>query len=120
MLRQTLIRLEMIEMLRAKFAIKLAKALQDGKKVGYMDESRLDNWSTKRMSWSAKYSNNYVVKNTRLISVTLYGTIGLAEPCLGYYQGCNSDNMSKYMKDLVRVARKTRGSGQRKPVLVVD
>ena len=84
-LRQTLNRLETIDILRAEFAIKLAKALRDGKKVGYMDESRLDNWSTKRMSWSAKYSNNYVVKNTRLISVTLYGTIGLAEPCLGYY-----------------------------------
>ena len=72
-------------MQRAEFAIKLATAIRSGKKIGYMDESRIDNWSTKSMSWSGKYSNNYVVKNTRLISVTLYGTIGLAEPCLGYF-----------------------------------
>ena len=84
-LRQTYNRQEMIDMQRAEFAIKLATAIRSGKKIGYMDESRIDNWSTKSMSWSGKYSNNYVVKNTRLISVTLYGTIGLAEPCLGYF-----------------------------------
>ena len=106
--------------MRAEFAIKLSKALRDGKKVGYFDESRLDNWSCKRMSWSGKYKNNYIVKNTKLISITLYGTIGLSEPCLGYYRGCNSENLMEYIPELVRVANLTRGTGRRKPVLVVD
>ena len=52
-----------IERARAEFAVKLAKALRDGKQVYYFDESRINNWSLTRKSFAPKYSNNYVVKN---------------------------------------------------------
>lgn len=58
------------------FALELAREMAAGRKIVYFDESRFDNWSLQKKSWAAKYSNNYVVKNSKMYSCTVYGAIG--------------------------------------------
>lgn len=118
MFRQTLINKDRIELQRAQFAIELARALHSGRAVIYFDESRLDSWTTQSRSWSAAYTNNYSVKNTRMWSLTLYGAIGADRYSIFQAKGCNSENFAAFIPQLIADCGQANSKG--KPVLIVD
>jgi hypothetical protein len=78
--------------------VKLAKAMRDGRKILYMDESRFDNWALQRRAWSAKGRNAFVVKNQKMWSTTVYGVIGqIKRPAFHYCKGCDSNNLMEFI-----------------------
>ena len=81
---------------------------------------RFDNWSTLRKSWSAKGSNNYAVKNTRMHSVNVYGVFGQAmqQPLFQFSDGCRWEKLFEFIPKMVEACQVLRGN--MKPVLVVD
>ena len=84
-----------MEMKRAKYAVNLTKVMKEGRALIYMDESRFDNWSLQRKSWSAKGTNCHVVKNQKMYSTTCYGAISnIFPPVFLFTKGCNSENFA--------------------------
>ena len=93
-------------------------AIATGRPIYYFDESRVDNWCLQARSWSPKYSNNYVVKNTQLWSLTLYGALGTEGYVVFGAKGCNSDNLALFVPVLEKACGKPNAKG--KPFLIVD
>ena len=92
--------------------------MSSGRKLYFFDESRVDSWSTKARSWSAKYTNSFVPLNSPMHSLTIYAAVGTGQPVLFFTKGCNSDNLMEFIPILKAGIVSTRSKV--KPILVVD
>ena len=100
------------------FAVELTEAIATGRPIFYFDESRVDNWCLQGRSWSPKLANNFVVKNSKMWSTTLYGAVGLEGFAIYGAKGCNSDNLALFIPILEKACGKPNAKGR--PFLVVD
>ena len=118
MYRRSLIKAEERTRQRAEFAVRLSRLMSSGRKLYFFDESRVDSWSTKARSWSAKYTNSFVPLNSPMHSLTIYAAVGTGQPVLFFTKGCNSDNLMEFIPILKAGIVSTRSKV--KPILVID
>ena len=74
--RQSTLETATLEQKRASFAIRMAQLLQDGRQIVYLDESSINNWTSKERVWAPSGSRHVCRVNKRRFSVTIFGTVG--------------------------------------------
>jgi hypothetical protein len=107
---------------RQVFAKLLATLVDANKPLIYVDETTFNTWQMKAKSWSKRDQPLYHARNSKRITVTVYGAIGHCLQRPVFRLGC-STNAEEYKRFLTEVHENLKPEvtfNRAKPILLYD